>query len=349
MVPFAGYEMPVQYPSGVLTEHNHTRAKASIFDVSHMGQVALRGENLAGALETLVPGDIAGLAPGRMRYTMFTNEAGGILDDLMVTNVGDYLFLVVNAACKDADIAHLRSGLPTAIEVDVLDDRSLIALQGPAAASVLARHAPGADTMPFMSALPFEIDGSRLAVTRSGYTGEDGYEISIPSEDAGRITSLLLADDAVELAGLGARGSLRLEAGLCLYGHDIDESTTPVEAALTWSIGKRRRADGGFPGADVVQNQIAEGAPRKRVGILPDGKAPAREGTDITDTDGNAIGTVTSGGFGPTAGGPVAMGYVDAASAAKDTPVNLVVRGKPRPARISPMPFVPHRYYRGQE
>ena len=349
MVPFAGYEMPVQYPRGILTEHNHTRAKASIFDVSHMGQVTLRGDGLAETFEMLVPGDITGLTPGRMRYTMFTNDNGGILDDLMVTNVGDYLFLVVNAACKDADIAHLRSGLPSAIEVDVLDDRSLIALQGPAAAAVIARYAPGADSMPFMSALPFEIDGSRLAITRSGYTGEDGYEISVPSDDAVRIMSLFLADEAVELAGLGARDSLRLEAGLCLYGHDIDETTTPVEAVLTWSIGKRRRVDGGFPGAEIVQSQIADGAKRKRVGILPDGKAPAREGTEITDTEGNTIGAVTSGGFGPTAGGPVAMGYVNAAFAAKETPVNLLVRGKPRPARIASIPFVPHRYYRGQE
>jgi len=349
MVPFAGYEMPVQYPAGILAEHNHTRAKASIFDVSHMGQLALRGDNPAAALESLVPGDIAGLAAGRMRYTMFTNEAGGILDDLMVTNVGDYLFLVVNAACKDADIAHLRAGLPGGIELNVLENRSLIALQGPAAAKVLARHAPGAETMPFMSAQPFEIDGARLAVTRSGYTGEDGYELSIPSADVARITELLLADDDVELAGLGARDSLRLEAGLCLYGHDIDKTTSPVEAGLTWSIGKRRRQEGGFPGADIILRQIAEGVTRKRVGILPEGKAPAREGTQITDAEGNVIGVVTSGGFGPSAGGPVAMGYVESDYAAKETPVNLVVRDKPRPGRIAAMPFVPNRYYRGQE
>lgn len=349
MVPFAGYEMPVQYPAGILAEHNHTRAKASIFDVSHMGQVSLHGDNVASALESLVPGDIAGLATGRMRYTMFTDKSGGILDDLMVTNVGDYLFLVVNAGCKDADIAHLRAELPAGIGVEVLDNRSLIALQGPAAAAVLARYAPGADSMPFMSALPFEIDGSRLAVTRSGYTGEDGYEISIPSADAVRITELLLTDIDVELAGLGARDSLRLEAGLCLYGHDIDQTTTPVEAGLTWSIGKRRRTEGGFPGADIIQRQIADGAARKRVGILPDGKAPAREGTEITDADGVVIGVVTSGGFGPSAGGPVAMGYVESSSAAKETLVNLVVRGKPRPGRVAAMPFVPNRYYRGQE
>lgn len=349
MVPFAGYEMPVQYPAGILAEHNHTRAKASIFDVSHMGQLALRGDNPAAALETLVPGDIAGLAAGRMRYTMFTNEAGGILDDLMVTNVGDYLFLVVNAACKDADIAHLRAGLPGGTELNVLENRSLIALQGPAAARVLARHAPGVETMPFMSALPFVIDGARLAVTRSGYTGEDGYELSVPSADVVRITELLLADDDVELAGLGARDSLRLEAGLCLYGHDIDKTTSPVEAALTWSISKRRRLEGGFPGAHVIQRQIAEGVTRKRVGILPDGRAPAREGTQITDAEGDVIGVVTSGGFGPSAGRPVAMGYVDSDYAAKETPVNLVVRDKPRPGRIAAMPFVPNRYYRGQE
>ena len=346
MVPFAGYEMPVQYPAGILTEHNHTRAKASIFDVSHMGQIALRGADPSTALETLVPGDIAGLAPGRMRYTMFTNETGGILDDLMVTNVGEYLFLVVNAACKDSDIAHLKDRLPGGIEVEILDNRSLIALQGPAAAAIMARYAPGADTMPFMTALPFEIDGSRLAVTRSGYTGEDGYEISIPSDAALRITELFLSAKDVEFAGLGARDSLRLEAGLCLYGHDIDETTTPVEAALTWSIGKRRRAAGGFPGDTVIKQQIADGVARKRVGILPDGKAPAREGTGITDADGAPIGTVTSGGFGPSVEGPVAMGYVDIAHATTDTPVNLVVRGQPRPGRIAPMQFVPNRYYR---
>jgi aminomethyltransferase len=349
MVPFAGYEMPVQYPAGILTEHNHTRAKASIFDVSHMGQIVLRGADPSTALETLVPGDIAGLAPGRMRYTMFTNETGGILDDLMVTNVGEYLFLVVNAACKDSDIAHLKDRLPGGIEVEILDNRSLIALQGPAAAAIMARYAPGADTMPFMTALPFEIDGSRLAVTRSGYTGEDGYEISIPSDAALRITELFLSAKDVEFAGLGARDSLRLEAGLCLHGHDIDETTTPVEAALTWSIGKRRRAAGGFPGDTVIKQQIADGVARKRVGILPDGKAPAREGTGITDADGAPIGTVTSGGFGPSVEGPVAMGYVDIAHATTDTPVNLVVRGQPRPGRIAPMQFVPNRYYREQE
>jgi aminomethyltransferase len=353
MVPFAGYEMPVQYPAGILTEHRHTRTQASLFDVSHMGQVTLRGPDgfasAATALERLVPGDIAGLAPGRMRYTMFTNENGGILDDLMATNVGDYLFLVVNAACKDADIAHLKAGLSGDIEIGVLEDRALIALQGPAAAEVLSRYARDAARMPFMSALPFEIDGSRLAVTRSGYTGEDGFEISVPAADAVRIAELLLGEAEVEPAGLGARDSLRLEAGLCLYGHDIDATTTPVEAALTWSIGKRRREEGGFPGDAVVRDQIENGVSRKRVGILPDGRAPAREGTEITDAAGVAIGSVTSGGFGPSADRPVAMGYVATEYSAKETAVQLVVRGTPRPGKISTMPFVPHRYFRGPE
>ena len=347
IVTFAGYEMPVRYPAGILAEHLHTRAKASLFDVSHMGQVALRGNGAAAALETLVPGDIVGLEPGRMRYSVLTNAAGGIVDDLIVTNVGNYLFLVVNASRKRDDIALLRSALPDAIAVDELADRSLVALQGPAASAVLARLAPGAETMPFMTARPFEIDGSRLAVTRSGYTGEDGYEISIPSADAVRIAELLLAEDEVKPAGLGARDSLRLEAGLCLYGHDIDEATTPVEAALSWTIPRRRRDEGGFPGAEVILRQIRDGAPRRRVGLAPDGRAPAREGTEITDEDGRPLGAVTSGGFGPSVGGPIAMGYVDSSFAAEGTPIRLVVRGTPRAARVRPMPFVPHSYFRG--
>ncbi|MEX2453305.1 MAG: glycine cleavage system aminomethyltransferase GcvT [Rhodospirillaceae bacterium] len=349
MVPFAGYEMPVQYPAGILAEHLHTRAAASLFDVSHMGQVALRGDDPAAALETLVPGDISGLGAGRMRYTMFTNDNAGILDDLMVTNVGDYLFVVVNAACKDADIAHLRTGLPRGTTIEPLADRALLALQGPAAAAVIERFAPGAAGMSFMSALPFEIDGSRLAVTRSGYTGEDGYEISVPAADAARIAELLLAEEEVAPAGLGARDSLRLEAGLCLYGHDIDEMTSPVEAGLAWSIGKRRRDEGGFPGAAVVQAQLRDGTARRRVGVVPDGRAPARENTQITDGDGNPVGRITSGGFGPTAGGPVAMGYVETPHATPGTALQLVVRGTLRPGHVSKMPFVPHRYFRGQE
>ena len=344
MVPFAGYELPVRFPAGVLSEHLHTRAAASLFDVSHMGQVALLGNDSAAALETLVPGDICGLAPGRMRYTMLTGEGGGILDDLIVTNVGKYLFVVVNAARKEADIALLRAA--GGMRVEPLEDRSLIALQGPAAPGVMARLVPQAASMPFMSALPAEIEGSRLAIMRSGYTGEDGYEISVPSGDAARIAELLLAEDEVDPAGLGARDSLRLEAGFCLYGHDIDESTTPVEAGLAWTIARRRREEGGFPGADAILAQMRGSPSRRRVGLVPDGRAPAREGTEIFDTEDRALGRVTSGGFGPSVGGPVAMGYVDAKASAPGTPVRLLVRGKPRPARVRPMPFVPHRYYR---
>ncbi|MBM3486708.1 MAG: glycine cleavage system aminomethyltransferase GcvT [Alphaproteobacteria bacterium] len=346
MVPFAGYEMPVQYRAGILAEHGHTRTAASLFDVSHMGQVVLRGPERAAALEALVPGDIAGLAPGAMRYTLFTNRDAGILDDLMVTNVGDYLFLVVNAACKEADVAHLVANLDRGTTVERLDDRGLLALQGPGAAGALERLVPGVSRMAFMTAAPFTVDGARVAVTRSGYTGEDGFEISIPGADTVRIAERILALPGVAPAGLGARDSLRLEAGLCLYGHDIDPTTTPVEAGLAWTIGKRRRADGGYPGADVVTRELAHGPKRKRVGILPDGKAPAREGTAITDPAGRAIGTVTSGGFGPTVNGPVAMGYAETDRAAPGTPVALVVRGTPRPARIAALPFVPHRYAR---
>jgi len=344
MVPFAGYAMPVQYPAGIIAEHRHTRSNASLFDVSHMGQVAIRGREPARALETLVPGDILGLAPGQMRYTLFTDGNAGILDDLMVTNVGDYLFLVVNAARKAEDFAHLQAGLPAGATAAMLDDRSLLALQGPGAVAALERVAPGVAAMAFMTAAPFTVDGSKLAVTRSGYTGEDGFELSVPTADVVRIARLLLAQPGVAPAGLGARDSLRLEAGLCLYGHDIDTTTTPVEAGLAWTIGKRRRVDGGYPGAAVVARQLADGPPRRRVGILPDGRAPAREGTEITDADGNRVGTVTSGGFGPTVDGPVAMGYVAAAHAAPDTALNLLVRGTPRPARVRKLPFVPHRY-----
>ncbi|NYZ14296.1 glycine cleavage system aminomethyltransferase GcvT [Azospirillum sp. RWY-5-1] len=347
MVPFAGYDMPVQYPMGIMKEHQHTRARAGLFDVSHMGQVRLFGDDPAAALESLVPGDIRGLKPGRMRYTLFTNEAGGILDDLMVTNADGHLFLVVNAARKEHDIAHLTERLKGRAEVEPLPDAALMAIQGPEAAAVLARFIPEAATMAFMSYLPATFDGIPVIVTRSGYTGEDGYEISCASADADPIARRLLAEEEVEAIGLGARDSLRLEAGLCLYGHDIDETTTPVEAALEWALSKRRRQEGGFPGADTILKQLAEGAPRRRVGIRPDGRAPAREHTEITDAAGRRIGEVTSGGFGPTANAPVAMGYVETASAAADTPLQLMVRGKPLAARVAAMPFVPQRYYRG--
>lgn len=351
MVPFAGYDMPVQYPLGVLKEHLHTRARAGLFDVSHMGQVRLRGASIDAviqALEALVPGDIAALAPGRIRYTMFTNDAAGILDDLMVTRFEDHLYVVINAGCKTEDLAHLKAGLPADVTIDYLgDDAGLLALQGPEAAAVMARLLPEAATMGFMSARAAMIDGIPVQISRSGYTGEDGFEISVGAADAEKLARLLLAQDGVEAIGLGARDSLRLEAGLCLYGHDIDTTTNPVEAALTWTISKRRKTDGGFPGAAVVQAQLASGPTRRRVGILPEGKAPAREHTEIQDLSGNRIGEITSGGFGPTAGGPVAMGYVDAGSAAVGTPVQLIVRGKALPAKVAAMPFAPHRYFKG--
>ncbi|MBV8188195.1 MAG: glycine cleavage system aminomethyltransferase GcvT [Alphaproteobacteria bacterium] len=349
LVPFAGYEMPVQYPAGILAEHAHTRSAAGLFDVSHMGQVRLTakpGHDAAKALETLVPGDIAGLQPGQQRYTQFTNDGGGILDDLMVTSTGDHLLLVINAACKDADLAHLQGHLEARCDVEPMFARGLLALQGPQAATVLARLAPQVAAMKFMTGAFVIIEGARCYVTRSGYTGGDGYEISTPADAAERIARRLLAHPEVKPIGLGARDSLRLEAGLCLYGHDIDAGTTPIEAGLLWSIGKERRVQGGFPGADIIQQQIASGAPRKRVGLLPEGKAIAREGSEVVIA-GKVVGKVTSGGFAPTLGRAIAMGYVERAHTANGTKLELMVRGKPVPAEIVPMPFVKHAYYRG--
>ena len=347
LVPFAGYEMPVQYPAGILKEHSHTRTRAGLFDVSHMGQVRLRGPGIAAALEALVPGDIQGIALGRIRYTLLLNAKGGILDDLMVTNAGDHLFLVVNAGCKHGDIAHLRRELPATVELEYLEGRALLALQGPEAAAVLARFIPSAASMPFMSYAEAEFLGIPVLLTRSGYTGEDGYEISVANDRAEELARKLLAEPEVEPIGLGARDSLRLEAGLCLYGHEIDETTTLVEANLGWVLGKRRRAEGGFPGYEIVRGQLDNGVARRRVGIRPEGKAPARDGTEIVDGSGRRIGTITSGGFGPTVGGPVAMGYVETAFAAPGTPVTLLVRGKAHPARVAALPFVKQNYYRG--
>lgn len=348
MVPFAGYAMPLQYKLGVLKEHLHTRAAAGLFDVSHMGQVALRGDGVAAALEAIVPGDIQGLAPSRMRYTMFTNDRGGILDDLIVTNAGDHYAVVVNAACKTEDIAHLRAALPGSIDVDVLEDLALIALQGPQAAAVLQRHTDiKLDAMQFMTAARAMVGGVDCGLTRSGYTGEDGFEISVPAAQAEALAAALLDEAEVEAIGLGARDSLRLEAGLCLYGHDIDETTTPVEAALTWSIGKRRREQGGYPGDAVVQRQLRDGVERVRVGLRPEDRTPAREGARLTDSDGADIGVVTSGGFGPTVAGPVAMGYVQAKFREIGTVVTAIVRDRPLIERVTKMPFVPANYYRG--
>lgn len=351
MVPFAGYEMPVQYPDGILKEHNHTRQHAGLFDVSHMGQVRLTGEGAAAALESLVPVDVVDLAAGHQRYALFTNEQGGIRDDLMITNAGDHLFVVVNAACKVEDIAHLRDSLSDRCTVTEITDRALLALQGPEAGAVMARLAPATRDMVFMTAAEVELGGASCFVTRSGYTGEDGFEISVPSAQAEALARTLLAQDEVAPIGLGARDSLRLEAGLCLYGHDIDTTTTPVEGALNWALSKVRRADGaragGFPGAEAIHRQLAEGATRKRVGIRPEGRAPVREGAELIDSDGRTVGRITSGGFGPTAGGPVAMGYVETALAKPETALQAVVRGKPQPVRVAKMPFVPQRYYRG--
>jgi aminomethyltransferase len=347
MVPFAGYEMPVHYAAGILAEHLHTRSQAGLFDVSHMGQLRLRGPDAIRALEALVPGDLEALAPLKMRYTLLLNEEGGILDDLIVTQLENGLFVVVNAARQEADLAHLRDRLPPTATVEPVSDRALLALQGPAAAAVLSRFINGIARLGFMSAAEVEFEGRKCLVTRSGYTGEDGFEVSLPASAAEGFARSLLAEPEVLPVGLGARDSLRLEAGLCLYGHDIDETTTPVEADLAWTIGKRRRAGGGFPGAATLLRQLREAPARKRVGIRPNGRAPAREDTVIADPEGNRIGHVTSGGFGPSVGGPVAMGYVDRAHAAEGTTIELLVRGVPRPARIVRLPFIPPRYYRG--
>lgn len=347
IVPFAGYALPVQYADGIMAEHKRAREAAALFDVSHMGQVRLQGADRVAALEALLPAEIAKLGEGRQRYSFFTNEQGGILDDLMVSNQGDWLFLVVNAACKDVDIAHMRANLKGDVHLTVLEDRALIALQGPKAADVLARLAPGVETLRFMDCKPMTVDGVDCLVSRAGYTGEDGYEISVPVDKAEALARRLLAEPEAGPAGLGARDSLRLEAGLCLYGHDIDETTGPIEADLAWAIQKRRREEGGFPGAAVIQKHLAEGAPRRRVGLLPEGRAPMREGTPLKDAAGRDIGHVTSGGFGPSVGGPVAMGYVAADQAAEGTALQAEVRGKLMPCRVASLPFVKHNYFRG--
>jgi len=351
MVPFAGYSMPVQYPMGVLKEHNHTRAQAGLFDVSHMGQVRLSGPNAAAALETLVPVDIVDLGLNCQRYAMFTNEQGGILDDLMVSNGGDHLFVVVNAACKQQDLAHMRQHLAGKCTVEELSDRALLALQGPAAVTVLARLAPHCAGMIFMDSAKALLAGVECFVSRSGYTGEDGYEISVPATHAEELARLLLAQPEVAAIGLGARDSLRLEAGLCLYGHDMDTTTSPVEASLAWALSKARRADGarpgGYMGAEVVLRQLAEGVEKKRVGLLVKDRMPVREGAELVDAAGEVIGKVTSGGFGPTMNAPVAMGYVEIAHAKIGTALHAIVRGKPVAVEVAKTPFVPQRYFRG--
>jgi len=355
MIPFAGYDMPVHYPMGVMKEHLHCRARAGLFDVSHMGQVILRAAGgyagAAEAMERLVPVDLLGLAEGRQRYGFFTDAAGGILDDLMLANRGDHMFVVVNAACKADDAAHMRAGLP-GVEVEEITGRALMALQGPAAESVLAALVPEVAAMRFMDVGVFDSVFGELWISRSGYTGEDGFEISVAEDQAEPLARALLAHEDVAPVGLGARDSLRLEAGLCLYGHDIDTTTTPVEASLIWAIQKVRRAGGaragGFPGAARILRQLAEGAPRARVGLLPSGRAPMREGTAIfaAAEGGEAVGHVTSGGFGPTVGAPVSMGYVPRTLAAGGTTIYGEVRGKRLAARVAALPFTPARFKR---
>ena len=351
MVPFAGYDMPVQYPAGILAEHTACRTAAALFDVSHMGQLRLEGEDAAAALETLVPMDIQGLSVGKQRYALFTNDVGGIQDDLMVTRRENDLLLVVNAACKDADTAHLQRHIGARCRVVPMPKRALLALQGPKAVDALARLAPGVRALTFMTGGAFSLEGADCYLTRSGYTGEDGFEISVPAEAAERLARALLAQPEVQPAGLGARDTLRLEAGLCLYGHDIDTSTTPVEAGLTWSIQKVRRAGGeragGYPGAAVIDAQLASGPARKRVGLVGLDRTPVREGAPLVAADGRSVGRVTSGTVGPTVKQPIAMGWLEAALAAAGTEVFAEVRGKRVPMRVAAMPFAPHRYHRG--
>lgn len=352
MVPFAGYAMPVQYPSGVLSEHLFTRESAGLFDVSHMGQAfltSLTDKDIGKIFERLVPGNIAGLGENKLRYTLFLNEDGGIMDDLMATRFGELentLYLVVNAACKDADFAHISAKLGGEAKLEILDDRALLALQGPKAEEVLSKLWPGAKDLTFMTSGIANLEGHKCFISRSGYTGEDGYEISVPEEGAEKLARKLLSFPEVKPIGLGARDSLRLEAGLCLYGHDLDETTSPVEGGLVWAVAKARREIGDFPGASRILKELKEGPKRKRVGIKPLTRAPAREGTEVVDNNGAKIGVVTSGGFGPSYGGPVAMGYVSTEFSEIGNEVGLNVRGKILPAEVIALPFYKKSYKR---
>ena len=353
MVPFAGYSMPVQYPTGLMAEHLHTRAAAGLFDVSHMGQLQLRGPDAATAFETLIPVDVLGLGVDKQRYGLLLNDAGGILDDLMFVNRGDHLFVIVNGACKADDIAHMQARIGTRCEVVPLPDHGLLALQGPKAVDALARLVPGVAQLVFMTGGAFDWQGAALYITRSGYTGEDGFEISVPAAHAEALARALLAQPEVQPIGLGARNSLRLEAGLCLYGNDIDTTTTPVEAGLNWAMQKVRRTGGeragGFPGAATVLAQLAGSAPlaRKRVGLVALERVPVREHTALQSIDGQPIGEVTSGLLGPCVDKPIAMAYVPPEFAAPGTRVHAMVRGKAVPMEVSAMPFLPPRYHRG--
>ncbi|MET0517457.1 MAG: glycine cleavage system aminomethyltransferase GcvT [Burkholderiaceae bacterium] len=355
MVEFGGYDMPVQYPTGVMAEHKHTRAAAGLFDVSHMGQVLLIGAGADAALETLVPVDIVDLEVFKQRYALFTDENGGILDDLMVCRRPDDLFVVVNAGCKAQDIAHMQAKIGSRCEVRPLPDQALLALQGPQAVTALARLNPGVAKLTFMTGGFFDLDGIPTFLTRSGYTGEDGFEISVAGERAVELARKLLSAPEVKPIGLGARDSLRLEAGLCLYGHDIDTTTTPVEASLTWAIQKVRREGGarhgGYPGAAVIDRQLAEmaakTASRKRVGLLSSERMPVREGAKLVDEAGVELGVVTSGTLGPTVGRPVALGYLPARLSTVGTTVWAIVRDKRTPMTVAATPFTPNGYFRG--
>lgn len=353
MVPFAGYSMPVQYPAGLMAEHRQTRESAGLFDVSHMGQLRLAGPDAATAFESLMPVDVIGLAPGKQRYGLLLSDEGTIIDDLMFVNRGDDLFVIVNGACKAGDIAHIRARIGSRCQVIPMPERALLALQGPKAVNALSRLVPGVDKLVFMTGGTFGWDGADLYITRSGYTGEDGFEISVHESKADALARALLAQPEVKPIGLGARNSLRLEAGLCLYGNDIDLNTTPVEAGLNWAMQKVRRTGGarvgGFPGADKVLGQLdgAQELPRKRVGLVALERVPVREHTELQDTQGQRIGEVTSGLLGPTIDKPVAMAYVAPSFATPGTRINAIVRGKPIPMEVTPMPFVANRYYRG--
>ena len=346
MVPFAGYEMPIQY-EGIVAEHTWTRESAGLFDVSHMGQLVLSGEGLDAAVEAVLPIDLSTLKPGAQRYSLLLDEDGGVLDDLMVSRLADgSLYLVVNGATKWDDIGTLREALPDDITLNHLDEHALLALQGPKAVDALARHVPDAAALTFMKFGAFTLAGHPVQIARAGYTGEDGFEISLPAEAAAEIADLLCAEPEVKPIGLGARDSLRLEAGLPLYGHDLSPETSPIEAGLIFGINKRRRTEGGFPGADRINREIAEGTGRKWVGLRIEGRLPAREGAEVF-VGSDKVGIVTSGGFSPTLGAPIAMAYVAAAHAATGTALEVEVRGKRLAATVSPTPFVPHRYHRG--
>lgn len=345
IVDFAGWDMPVQYPLGIMGEHKQCREKAALFDVSHMGQVILKGDNIGEKLETLCPQAFSTLKEGKARYGFFTNDAGGIMDDLIVSNAGDHFFVVVNASMRHQDIPYMAANLD-GIDVTEIFDRALVAVQGPAAENVVGDLCPAARDMTFMETILADINGVECRISRLGYTGEDGFEISIPEEKADAIARAFLAHEDCEAAGLGARDSLRLEAGLCLYGNDIDDTTSPIEGSLTWAIQKRRREEGGFPGAARIQREIAEGPAKKLVGIKPEGRAPARAHVEIQSLDGDTLGEITSGGFGPTVGGPVAMGYVSKGHGEPGEKVSLIIRGKAQPAEIVALPFVKQNYKR---